>query len=152
MLLCLETVSSERRSLECCRSPSTPGISSKPSCRRCDSCDWSEPPASDPVGAVPVIVQAPDAHVLARLPGVDEAPVADVDAVVAQPVEEDEIAWLEVVARDRRPVLVLHRSVVGERNSDLRIDIADEARAIEAGRRLAAPSIRRTAVLHRKVH
>src|SRR3712207_5767112 len=81
---------------------------------------------------------------------VDELPTADVDPVVAEPVEEDEVAWREVRARDGAPVAVLHRRVVRQRDADLRIDVHDEARAVEArARRRAAPPVRDAEVLHR---
>jgi hypothetical protein len=90
--------------------------------------------------------------VLAGLSGVDEPPLADVNAVVAEAVEEDEIAWLEVVSGDCSAVPILLRGVVGERHPELRVDVPHEAGAIEAGRRLAAPSIRCPPILHRDVH
>src|SRR5262245_4413167 len=94
----------------------------------------SQPSRADPVRAIPIVVEAGDRHVLAGLPRVDEASVADVDPVVPEPVEEDEIAGREAVARDRRAQLVLRRRVVRQRDADLRVDVAYEARAVELGR------------------
>src|SRR5262245_9054372 len=112
----------------------------------------SQPAGADPAGAIPVVVEARDRHVLAGLPGVDEPAVADIDAVVAEAIEEDEVAGLEAVARDRCAQLVLGRGVVRQRHADPRVYVAHEARAIEVRRPLAAPAIRRAAVLQGDLH
>ena len=49
---------------------------------------------------VPGVVEARDLDDVARVRRVDELPAADVHAHVAEAVEEDEVARLELVARD----------------------------------------------------
>ena len=62
----------------------------------------------------------------------DEAPLADVDPVVAQAIEEDQVSRLEALARDRSPEPILLRGVVRQRDPDLSVNVANEARAVEA--------------------
>src|SRR6187551_3539494 len=97
-------------------------------------------------------VPAGDARDLDHVAGmrcVDEAPATDVDADVAEPVEEDEVAGLKVAQRDRAAVAVLGVRAVRERDPDLREDVHHEAGAVEPGRRSAAPYVRRAEVVHR---
>ncbi len=100
-------------------------------------------------GRVPAVRQARDLHDVARVRRVDELPSADVDAHVAEPVEEDEVARRELVARHGDAVVVLRRSVMRQRHAHLRIDVHREARAVEAGGRRPAPYVRDAEVLHR---
>ena len=58
---------------------------------------------------------------------VDEGVAADVDADVAEPVEEDQVARLEVAARDRAAHAVLRVGAVRQRNADLRVHVHVEA-------------------------
>jgi hypothetical protein len=51
----------------------------------------------------------------------DELPAADVDADVSEPVEEDEIAGLELGGRDRSGRVPLGHGVVRERHAELRV-------------------------------
>src|SRR5918999_6098240 len=80
---------------------------------------------------------------------VDELTPADVHAVVAEAVEEDEIAGLELAAVDRRAVPVLRSGVVRQRDADLRVDVHDEPGAVEAARTRTAPDVRGAEVTHR---
>src|SRR6266850_8237264 len=100
-----------------------------------------DPARADPAFGVPRFVEARDGHALARLTGVDEAAVADVDPVVVQAIEEDDVPRLEILARHRRAELILLRGVVRKIDSDLRVHVPDQPRAVEAGRTRAAPSI-----------
>ncbi len=79
----------------------------------------------------------------------DELAIADVDADMTEPVEEDEVAGLELVARHRDAVVELVGSVVRQRDADLRVDEHHEPGAVEAARRGPAPDVRRPEVLHR---
>src|SRR4029450_6740849 len=56
-----------------------------------------EPRRTGPVRGVPAVVEPSDVHASARLARMDEAAVADVDPVVAQTIEEHQIAGLEAV-------------------------------------------------------
>src|SRR5262245_31887073 len=76
-------------------------------------CDLGNSPRADERGRVPGLAHAGDLHHVARVWRVDELSVADVDPHVSQPVEEDEIAGLELVDRDRDAVVVLGGRVVG---------------------------------------
>ena len=58
---------------------------------------------------------------------------------VAEAVEEDEVAGLELVSGDRRAHAVLRGRVVRERDADLRVHVHDEAGAVEAGRARRRP-------------
>ena len=68
---------------------------------------------------------------------------------VAEAVEEDEVAGLELVARDRRAHAPLRAGVVRQRDADLRVHVHREAGAVEAARRRPAPAVRRAEVAHR---
>ena len=68
---------------------------------------------------------------------------------VTEPVEEDEVAGLELVPRDRDAVVVLVGGVVWQRDAELRVDVHHEAGAVESARRGAAPDVRHAEVLHR---
>src|SRR5207248_1503933 len=107
-----------------------------------------ESPAAHKRGGVPP-GQARNLDHIARVRGVDEVAAADVDADVAEPVEENEIARLELAARNGRPVAVLRRGVVRQRDADLREHVHHEAGAVEARGRRAAPNVRNTEVAHR---
>src|SRR5262249_12066649 len=97
-------------------------------------------------------VPARDARDLDHVTGVrrvDEAAAADVDPDMAEPVEEDEVAWLEAAQRNRAAVAVLGVRAVRKRDPDLREDVHHKAGAVEPGRRGAAPDVRRAEVAHR---
>src|SRR6266508_4149890 len=93
-------------------------------------------------------LDAPGAHVAGRVPageardlddvagvrGVDHLTAADVDPHVAEPVEEDEVAGLELVARDRRPHCVEGVRAMRQGHADLGEDVHDEAGAVESAR------------------
>ena len=75
------------------------------------------------------------------MPGVrrvDETPAADVDADVAEPVEEDEVARSQRPARDPAAEVELRDRVVRQRDPEVREDEAGEARAVEAAARRGA--------------
>src|SRR5207247_1706738 len=84
-----------------------------------------------------------DDGAVAAPPGKDEAPVPDVDRGVMKPIEEDDVARLERLPRDRRAVPELLRRVVGKRDAHVRVDVQHEAGAVEAVRARAAPRVRR---------
>src|SRR4029453_6193288 len=92
---------------------------------------------------------AGDLDHIAGVRRVDELPATDVDADVPEPVEEDEVASLEVAARYGAAVAVLRVRAVRQRVPDLRVDVHHEAGAVEARRRSAAPDVRRPQVAHR---
>src|SRR5437773_12242994 len=73
----------------------------------------------------------------------DEAPVPDVDPGVMKPIEEDDVARLEPLPRDRRAVPKLLRRVVGKRDAHVRVDVQHQAGAADAVRARAAPRVRR---------
>src|SRR3954447_20655429 len=100
----------------------------------------SEPPRAD-VGVGEPAAQAGDLDDVARVRSVDDLVAADVDALVGEAVEEDEVAGLELAARDRSSVAVLRGGVVRQRDPELRVDVHDEARAVEAGRRRTSPDV-----------
>src|SRR5689334_14046233 len=100
---------------------------------------------ADPALAEPVVVEAGDLDA-ARRGGVDEAAVAQVDAVVSQAVEEDEVARGQRVPGHRRAVAELLGRVVGDGDPDTRVDVRDQARAVEAGGARAGPDVRRAQV------
>ena len=79
---------------------------------------------------------------------VDELAAADVDADVAEAVEEDEVAGLEIAARHRHAHVPLGARVVRKRDADLRVDVRHEAGAVEARRALTAPHVLRAEVAH----
>jgi hypothetical protein len=82
--------------------------------------------------------------VSARLSRVDELPAADVNPVVAKTVEEDQVPGLELISGYRCAVPVRLGGVVRQRDTDATVDVADEARAVEALWTRAAPAIRST--------
>ena len=94
--------------------------------------------AQDALGAVVLgsvrAAEAVDPDDRAGVRRVDEAPAADVDPDVAEAVEEDEVAGLELAPRDRDRVgvVVLRHGVVRQRDAHLRIHVRDEPRAVEA--------------------
>ena len=67
-----------------------------------------------------IAVQQRDLDHVAGVRGVDELSPADVDADVSEPVEEDEVAGLQVGERDGCAVSELRGGVVRERDADLR--------------------------------
>src|SRR5260221_5500911 len=79
-----------------------------------------------------------DLDVGARVRGVNEAAAADVDADVAEPVEEDEVAGLEAAAGDADATVEVGVARVGEADPEMLVDVAHEAGAVEAVARRAA--------------
>src|SRR5262245_8711859 len=71
------------------------------------------PPGADPARGVPRVVDARDLDDVSGMRRMDELAAADVDPDVPEPVEENEVARLELVARDRDSVVELRRRVVG---------------------------------------
>ena len=98
---------------------------------------------------VPALVEARDLDDVAGVRGVHELAAADVDADVAEPVEEDEVARLQLVLRDRRAHAVLRVGRVRQRDADCREGVDDEAGAVEAVRAGAAPDVRLAELRHR---
>src|SRR5215208_3632548 len=86
-----------------------------------------------------VIGEALDSHDVAGLGRVDETPATDIDAHVAEAVEEDEVARPEVLARGRLPDSPEHPTRVRELDPDSAVDIHHEARAVEARGGRAGP-------------
>ena len=70
-----------------------------------------------------------DLHDVAGVRGVDEVPAADVDPDVTEPVEEDEVAGLEIAHRDRHAGAVLRVARVRQRDAHLRVDVHRRARS-----------------------
>ena len=59
-----------------------------------------------------------------------------------KPVEEDDVAGLQLADRHLREHVVLRHRVVRQGPADLRVGIGNQAGAVESGRRLAAPDVR----------
>ena len=93
----------------------------------------AEAPGAVEAGAVPAAERL-DLHAGAGVRCVDEAAVADVDADVAEAVEEDEVAGPKRRAADAAAAVELGVARVGEREAEVRVDVADEAGAVEAER------------------
>ena len=92
--------------------------------------------------------EARDPHDVAGVRRVHELAAADVDPDVAETAEEDEVARRQLVVGDGRSHAVLRCRVVRKRHADLRVDVAREPRAVEAGRRArASPDVRNPEVL-----
>src|SRR5262245_2104663 len=104
----------------------------------------SKPACAHPMGVVPVVVESRDAHAFARLSRVDELPVTDVNPVVAKTVEENHVPGLQFISGHRCAVPVLLGGVVRQRDTDPTVDVADEARAVEAVGTRSAPAITST--------
>src|SRR5688500_12942242 len=100
-----------------------------------------------PAAAVPALIDARDLHDVARLGGVDEAPVADVDAAVTEAVEEDDVARPQPVAPDRGAKPVLSLRAVRQRHPMARVHEHHEPRAVEPRRRAAAARVGRADIL-----
>src|SRR5262249_44645929 len=83
--------------------------------------------------AVPAC-EALDADAGAGVRRVDEAAVPDVHADVAVAVEEDEVAGTEAPPADAAAPHDLGIARMGERHAEMRVDVADEAGAVEAAR------------------
>src|SRR3954467_13934364 len=88
-------------------------------------------------GAVPA-GERRDLDAGAGVRGVDEAAVADVEADMADAVEEHEVAGAERSARDVAAVRELRVRRARERDAEVRVDVADEAGAVEAAAGRAA--------------
>src|SRR5258707_1235849 len=82
--------------------------------------------------------EARDRDPRTRVRGVDEAAAADIEADVADAVEEDEVAGLQRAARHAPAEVELRVGAVGQLDAEVFVDEAHEARAIEAGARRAA--------------
>ena len=90
-----------------------------------------------------------DLHDVAGVRSVDELAAADVDADVAETVEEDEVARLELIVGHGNAHAVLRIARMRERHADLRVGVHHEAGAVEASRRRSTPHVRGAEVLHR---
>ena len=98
-----------------CRSPSSRSFG-----RRCCGRRLAGDPAGADVGRrVPRLGHARDLDDVAGVRRVDELPAADVDPDVAQPVEEDEVARLEL-SRDGNAGVPLRTAVVRQRTPSAR--------------------------------
>src|SRR5712691_12566589 len=117
--------------------------------------DWSRRSerASGAVDRVPVLGQRRHLDDRARMRRVDEAAVADVDADVADSVEEEKVPGLEGPQADAPADAELRVRGVGKADADACVDPAREARAVEAaaGRR-ATPAVADPALLQRHLH
>src|SRR5437773_5937337 len=71
----------------------------------------------------------------------NERAAADVDADMPEAIEEDEVAGLELVTRDRAAHAVLRVRAVRKRDADLREHVHHQPRAIEPRRRGATPYV-----------
>ena len=111
--------------------------------------ELADSPGADVRRGVPALAERGDLHDVPGMRRVDELPAADVDADVAEPVEEDEITRLELIARHGCSVAVLGAGVVRQGDPYLAEDVGHEARAVEPARRRAAPDVRRAEVPHR---
>src|ERR1700749_2633797 len=98
----------------------------------------------DPAAAVEVAARGKQAHLDARtgVRRLDEATAADVHADVAEAVEEDEVAGPQALARDPLAEVEVRVRAVREGDPEVRVDEPDEAGAVEARRRAAAPDVR----------
>src|SRR6266480_4387407 len=76
---------------------------------------------------------ARDLDYVACVRRVDEGAAANVNADVPEPVEEDEVARLEVAARDGAAHPVLRVRAVRKRHPDLREDVHPATGAVDAG-------------------
>ena len=95
---------------------------------------WRGPRAFE-LRRVPAVALAVEAHTRARVRRVDETSVADVEAHVAQAVEEEQVAGPEPVEPDAEAVSELSDGGVGEPNAEVPVHVRDEARAVEAAPR-----------------
>jgi MFS family permease len=84
-------------------------------------------PASPDVGRGVPARHRGDFDDVAGVRAVDEAAATDVDAVVAQAVEEDQVAGLQLAAVDGGAMAVLGGGVVWEGDAELRVDVHDKA-------------------------
>src|SRR5689334_22660307 len=94
----------------------------------------------------PLLQDAPGAVVGVRVPAgetvdgdaragvrrVDEHPAAEIEADVAQVVEEEEVARKEIASSDGASELVLRPRVVRELDAEMLVHVAGEAGAVEA--------------------
>ena len=78
----------------------------------------------------------------ARLRRVDEPALADEQADVAEPGEEDQVPRLQCPARDLAPIAVLGGCVVRQVDAELAVHVHHEAGAVEAAGTRAAPGVR----------
>ena len=90
--------------------------------------------STDPGRVIPGTVQTGDLDHITGVGGVDELVIADINADVTEPVEEDKVARLQLVARNRRPVVVLRCRMVGQADAVLAKDIRNESRAVKSTR------------------
>src|SRR5437773_11134026 len=73
----------------------------------------------------------------------DEASVAEIEADVTRPVEEEQVAGLQARAPNRAADLHLPERRPGQMDAETAVDKVDEAGAVEASRgRCAAPRVR----------
>src|SRR6476661_8632160 len=90
-----------------------------------------EPAGAVVARAVPA-AQRLDSNSRAAMRCMDEVAVADVDADVAEPVEEDEVAGLQRSACHTLAAVGLRVARVGEGDAEVAVHVADEAGAVEA--------------------
>src|SRR5579859_4292063 len=96
----------------------------------------AEPAGADETRGIPTCERLdPDSGAGVRC--VDEATVADVDADMPEPVEEDEVPRPQRPTADAAATIELRVARVGESEAEVRVDVADEAGAIEACARRA---------------
>src|SRR5262245_46718390 len=99
----------------------------------------ADPAGADVARAVPGGAQARDPHGRPGMRGVDEAARPDVEAHMAESVEEDEVARPERGPRDAPPHTEVGVGAVRQIEAEVAEDVADEPGAVEAAaRRVAA--------------
>ena len=119
------------------------------------TCAWAlsgrlEAAAADPGGGVPGVGEARDLDDVAGVRRVDELAAADVDAGMAEPVEEDEIAGPGAGSRETgMPMPYCDAAWCGSETPTCAYDVHDEAGAVEARWARAAPDVGDAEVLER---
>src|SRR5512133_597561 len=122
---------------------------------------WSLGPpgahGADEAEGVSRLRQRRDLDDVARVRGLDELPVADIDPLVLRAararLEEEQVAGQERRRRDPCAFVELRARVVRQLDAELGVDVHSEARAVEAAERAgASPTIGNAEVLQRDPH
>ncbi len=82
-----------------------------------------------------------------RLRGIEHAVAPEVDADMRSAIHHDDVTRQGGGARDRRANATLRGGRVRQSNTELRIDVGDEARTVEPGRALATKLVGHAEVL-----